>query len=337
MIRLDRNEFLIPHHPRVLQAIERLAGDLAAQLTRYERPEQRDEFLAHLARHLGLPTETRGVLGHGAEEILSRLFLWARNRKTVAFVSPLTWDSYFRLAACAQFDWRPIETTRAEDGAFSCKLDSLSKDLAGVGGEALVLLTSPNNPSGYSVAPDAVEALCRRFPRSLFVVDTVYDALPSPLLAPLATLENAVVIGSFSKFFALPGMRLGFAFGGGLPEGLEWELGFPPGWFDIARAALSEHAHYARARGEMRTFLRRVSATSYQRFQVIPSEAPFLLAQVRGEALAEAERLRREDAAGIIPKYFSKDGYGDFVRFALGTADINYRVETFLGDHPKTK
>jgi histidinol-phosphate aminotransferase len=79
---------------------------------------------------------------------------------------------------------------------------------------AVVLLPSPNNPTGTALPLAAVSALCEAAGPGLVVVDEAYgefrrDGTPSAL-ALLPDHRNLVVTRTMSKAFALAGARLGY-------------------------------------------------------------------------------------------------------------------------------
>lgn len=93
---------------------------------------------------------------------------------------------------------------------------------------ALAFVCTPNNPTGAIVATEHLRTLARDFPETVFVID---EALCNPFdegAAPLAENEpNVVVLRTFSKYFGLAGLRIGYALG---PSRLMEiaELGRPP-------------------------------------------------------------------------------------------------------------
>jgi histidinol-phosphate aminotransferase len=100
---------------------------------------------------------------------------------------------------------------RAED--FSVDLDS-ARDLIKRTGPHVVLLPSPNNPTGTALAPDAVSMLCEAAGDAIVVVDEAYGEFrragtPSALEL-LPEHRNLVVSRTMSKAFALAGARLGY-------------------------------------------------------------------------------------------------------------------------------
>ena len=77
----------------------------------------------------------------------------------------------------------------------------------------IIFLCTPNNPTGNSLRPAAVEEILRRF-EGLVVVDEAYgDFAEQPSwVSRLAEFPNLVVLQTFSKAWGLAGIRLGVAF-----------------------------------------------------------------------------------------------------------------------------
>jgi aspartate/methionine/tyrosine aminotransferase len=88
-----------------------------------------------------------------------------------------------------------------------------------------VMIASPSNPTGTSIPPTELAAICAlaRERGAWRIVDEIYLDLADPAAsgAPARTVladdPDAVVIGSFSKYFGMTGWRLGWAV---LPEAL---------------------------------------------------------------------------------------------------------------------
>lgn len=88
----------------------------------------------------------------------------------------------------------------------------------------VVWLANPNNPTGTVVAREALLAIVDARPETLFVVDLAYAGLcaaESLRLADAVARRNLVLVLSYTKQFAIPGLRLGAVVG---PEGLVGEV-----------------------------------------------------------------------------------------------------------------
>lgn len=87
--------------------------------------------------------------------------------------------------------------------------------------EALLWLAAPNNPTGLVPEgyPELPARLARAFPRALIAVDEAFvdfvDGLdPRGCLDEASRLPNLVALRSMTKFWCVPGLRLGYAVAG---------------------------------------------------------------------------------------------------------------------------
>jgi cobyric acid synthase CobQ/L-threonine-O-3-phosphate decarboxylase len=81
------------------------------------------------------------------------------------------------------------------------------------GGE-LVFLGQPNNPTGTIIDLDSLGCAARKNPKTYFIVDEAFIDFvddSDSAMALTAHLANIIVLRSMTKFYAIPGLRLGFA------------------------------------------------------------------------------------------------------------------------------
>ena len=75
----------------------------------------------------------------------------------------------------------------------------------------LIALINPNNPTGTAIAPGQIESILRAHPRVAVMVDEAYFEFTGETSIPLlADHDNLFITRTFSKAFALAGMRLGY-------------------------------------------------------------------------------------------------------------------------------
>ncbi len=77
----------------------------------------------------------------------------------------------------------------------------------------MIFLCSPNNPTGNSLAKDAMLEIIRNF-QGIVVLDEAYvDFAPGKSLLPgLKDFPNLIILQTFSKAWGMAGIRLGMAF-----------------------------------------------------------------------------------------------------------------------------
>ncbi len=338
LLALDRNEFIFPHAPAVEGAL-----CVRADLSHYAPIASRQHFLNGLASFLGLE-RSNITLGHGAEDLILRLLLLHRQERRSVVMPSFSWGEYSRMVGSLGLgtNWIPMVTSQSSAkgskewleidlGALAQILGTLSPTAAR---QTLVLLPTTNNPTGSRCDHEALISIVDANPSIVFLLDAVYEPLPSPLLPAVGMRPNVHIIGSMSKFFGLPGLRLGFCTGP-VPEAFQMALG-PGGWaFSVAEAALASWEYYRDVRLSMTQDAAQLASLPLRHLVVHGSAAPFVL--VDGGILPSHERPNLQDAVAqsceqislVKPKCFVHEGKF-WMRFGLGPTPVVAAVAEFL-------
>lgn len=151
----------------------------------------------------------------------------------------------------------------------------------------LAAVVTPNNPTGLSASPDDLVRLADGLPRALLLVDAVYgDYAGTDPAAGLLARDDVLVVRSFSKAWALAGLRVGYAIG---PVPVIAAMRRAGGPYPVSTLSLALAARMLeRGSGNVRRHIRRVRGERAQLFELLseldaettPSEANFLLARV---------------------------------------------------------
>jgi histidinol-phosphate aminotransferase len=198
-LKLDANEGASPP-AELLQTLPSLGPEL---FCRYQKPRALEEMLAE---SLGIAPEQVLVTAGGDEAIdrACRAFLFP-NREMVLPTPAFEMFTYF-----AQLSGGRIKTTSWRDDVFP--LEAVIK-LVGEN-TGIIVVTSPNNPTGAVISADELTRLSAACPHALLLVDLAYGPFAEEDLTPVALrLPNAVVVHSFSKAHGMAGLRVGFAAG----------------------------------------------------------------------------------------------------------------------------
>ena len=79
---------------------------------------------------------------------------------------------------------------------------------------ALIVVTTPNNPTGAVATAEDLARLSAGAPHAVLLVDLAYTEFAEEDLTPFAmSLPNAVLVRTFSKAWGLAGVRVGYAIG----------------------------------------------------------------------------------------------------------------------------
>ena len=212
-VQLNVNENPYGPSPEAAADIARAVGEAAVSLNRYpdrEFVELRTALAAYLDTSGGSGITPEMVwAANGSNEVMLQLLQAFGGPGRVALSFAPTYSMYPEYARDTLTEW--VAGHRAED--FSLDLDA-ARELVLERRPAVVLLPSPNNPTGTALAPEAVTTLCEAVGDGVVVVDEAYgefrrSGTPSALEL-LPRHRNLVVSRTMSKAFALAGARLGY-------------------------------------------------------------------------------------------------------------------------------
>ncbi|MEJ7819756.1 MAG: aminotransferase class I/II-fold pyridoxal phosphate-dependent enzyme [Rubrobacteraceae bacterium] len=183
-----------------------------------------------LGGYLGVSMERVLPTNGGAEAIFLAARTAVEGPPGEALILEPTFSEYATAARAAGLEPAHRVVRRPEDG-FRLD-DSALDDLAGVG---VVFLCNPNNPTGEALSRGEVLRVLDRVRESgaILVVDEAFaDFAPEISVADVED-DHLYVARSFTKFFAIPGLRLGALVGGDLDRARS----FQPSWSVNAIAA----------------------------------------------------------------------------------------------------
>ncbi|EMA62826.1 pyridoxal phosphate-dependent aminotransferase [Halorubrum kocurii] len=203
---------------------------------------------------------------------------------------------------------------------------------------ALAVVCAPNNPTGTDYERAELErfaARCRAADTPLLVDEAFRGFTDRP---SLAGTEGVVVARSLTKLFGLPGIRTGFAVATG-ELGAAVERARRP--WNVSVPALATGAHCMgqqefinETRERVRAERSRLAAALAERYDVVPSEAPFLLLDVGGaEGGRSVERVVADarDRGVAVRDATTFRGLDSHVRVAVRRPAENDRLLAALG------
>jgi len=327
VIKLASNENPLGVSPKVLETMEKqLKG-----VHRY--PQAGSPRLRQaLAAYHGIP-EGRIVAGNGSDEIIDLLIRATvePGRDHVLAFHPC-FNIYRLQSKLCNVAFRQIALRNDFTFPMQALLDAVND------ATAIVFLTTPDNPSGFSPPVEEVLDLHHRLPEDcLLVVDEAYMDFAVPqerysILSLAGSVPNLVVLRTFSKLYGLAGLRLGY---GVMPERLadtllSVKLPFSVNVLAEAAgiAALTDDAFRSET---IRTVVRGREMLTHvlveMGFLVYPSQANFILVKPPMSAPELFEKLLR---LGIIVRPLSSYGLADHLRVSIGNVAENKELVTAM-------
>lgn len=203
-LNVNENTFGIPE-PVALEIVRRLAAEVM-NLNRY--PDR--EFL-------GLRSQLAGYLGHslsanqvwaanGSNEVLMQLFQAFGGPGVKAMSFTPTYSMYPNIARISLTEYVQVQ----RESEFELSPDFVSAEIKRVN-PGIVLLCSPNNPTGTPITLDVIRAAYDSFD-GILIVDEAYAEFSDAesALSLLEGRERLVVSRTMSKAFAFAGARVGY-------------------------------------------------------------------------------------------------------------------------------
>ncbi len=208
-VRLNTNENPYPPDAATLADVSAAVAAVAGHLNRYPDREVW-ELRSGLADYLGHGRRPEQVwAANGSNEVMLQLLQAFGGPGRTALSFAPTYSMYPEYARHTHTRW--VAGHRADD--FTLDLGH-AVDLVRAEQPSVVLLTSPNNPTGTALPLEHVEAVHDAATGAVVVVDEAYaEFRRSGTPSALSLLEGRprlVVTRTMSKAFALAGARLGY-------------------------------------------------------------------------------------------------------------------------------
>ena len=318
--------------------IKRAALDAFAATPWNRYPDDRPHRLvAALEEKDGLPAGSV-IVGRGSNELTHTLALCFLERDTpVVLPSPMfsLYASVARMHGARVVDVPAERDLRHDPDAI---LSAARRSAA-----PLTVVTTPNNPTGQTIAHADLERLAAGVPGVLAIDEAYHEFLDGPTATDLVRqYDNVLVMRTFSKAFGLAGVRLGVMVGhpdliaemekSRLPF-LVGRLGEEVGLAILDRPDLVAErvAELKAERAEMEAWLAGLDGV-----EVLPGQANFFLVRT---PLAPADLLREMAERGVLirdvsgyPALAGADGQPGWSRISVGAPDENRAVRAALAD-----
>ena len=346
LVKLDANENVYGTHSSVLDSIQEASTKMAHI---YPDPLQAATRQAILEfAHPGLPLQLSQIIaGAGSDDVLDvamRLFC----PKAVVIATP-TFGMYRFLAEL--IGAKVIDVPRVPP-SFDVDVEAVVEAVR-ASGATMVLIPSPNNPTGNTLSLEAVRRLCTACGAIVLVDEAygefAYDVSQPPnhlpqgasygsCLSLLPAHPNLLVTRTLSKWAGLAGLRVGYLLGHPDIVGAMLAIKQP---YNVSVVAEAAAVAALRARPEI---MRTVDALSRETalllaalagfsawLRPLPSSANFVLCEVTAEgtartgitALRAFQHLRRR---GILVRYFGAQG---------GALECYFRVSAGRPQHTR--
>jgi histidinol-phosphate aminotransferase len=318
IIKLSSNEGALGPSPKAMEAYRKAAESL------HRYPDGgATELRMAIAKRFGLDGE-RVVCGAGSDELIALLV-----KAYVGAGDEVLYSQY-------GFVMYPIATYAAGGTPVTADEKNFRTDVDALIAQAnartkICFVANPNNPTGSFITAAEMKRLRDGLPpHVLLVIDAAYaeyvvrnDYTSGAELVD--QYDNVVMMRTFSKIFAMGGMRLGWAY---CPAAVADVLNRMRGPFNVSAPAqaagveaLQDLAFTDASRAHNDIWLPWFSNELTKiGLKVLPSVGNFVLVEFPANSGKDATRANEHlNARGIIPRAVANYGLPNHIRFTIGT------------------
>jgi histidinol-phosphate aminotransferase len=311
-LRLDFNENTLAASPKV---IERLRQVTAEGLTKYPEREGVERIVA---AHFGLQAD-QVLLTNGVDEAIHLLCAAFLEEDDEALIQTPTFFMYEVSAGMMTAHVRKVQADALLEFPYERFVAAISPRTK------LIMVASPNNPTGSVVSREQLLALCAAAPQAVVMADEAYyHFFGETLMQDVGRVPNLVVARTFSKAYGLANLRIGLLAGSAELMQYMRKVSSPYNVngvaLDVLPVALADDAYvqwYADQVNAGRT--RMMDGLRALGVDFFPSHANFVLMKIgpKHKELVAAMRAR-----GVLLRDRSTDpGCDGYVRITVGVEE----------------
>ena len=316
--KMSSNENPYPPLPSVLRVVH----DAALQMNRY--PDMAvTELTSAIAQRLGVPPGHIAT-GTGSVGVLGQIIAASCDPGDEVIYAWRSFEAYPIVVALSGATAVPVPLdadARHDLGAMAVAITPRTR---------LILVCSPNNPTGPVVHQDELDTFLDKVPGDvLVVIDEAYvefvtDEQAPDTLATYAARPNVAILRTFSKAYGLAGLRVGYAVAHEPVAGALRKTAVPFGVSTIAQqAAIASLDAFdelqARVDALVGERLRVVAGLRHQGWHLPETQANFVWLPLGADTAAFAAAA---GSAGLVVRPFAGEG----VRCTIAETEANDRL-----------
>lgn len=203
----------------------------------------------------------------------------------------------------------------------------------------LIWLCNPNNPTGHYISSEQIREFLQTIPSHILVViDEAYLEFidyytPRESIDLLESFKNVILLRTFSKFYGLASLRIGYAMAA--PQIVQnlFQFRIPPNHSRIAETAAKVSIEDLSFQKEVREKVNQERSYLYAKLSelkiiYLQTQANFLIFRIPGTKAGDViNRLKKEH---ILVKSGQKFGLDQWIRLTVGDREANQHVVSVL-------
>ncbi len=200
-LRLDFNENTFAPSPRVMEVLRTITAE---EMTKYPEREGVERVVAE---HFGLQAD-EVVLTNGVDEAIHLLCAAFLDEGDEALISTPTFFMYDVSVQMMTSRLTRVQADETLEFPFERFLAAITERTK------VIMVASPNNPTGAIVSRKQLLAICEAAPQAVVMVDEAYFHFHGEtMIHDVPSVPNLVIARTFSKAYGLANLRIGMLAG----------------------------------------------------------------------------------------------------------------------------
>ena len=311
-LRLDFNENTLAASPRVLERVRRVTAE---GLTKYPEREPVERLVA---KHFGLQAE-QILLTNGVDEAIHLMCCAFLDEGDEALIAPPTFFMYDVSICMMTRGLVKVQSDETLEFPFERFMTAITEKTK------LIIVATPNNPTGASVSRKHLLAIAKAAPQAVLMVDEAYYHFHGEsVMQDLVDVPNLVVARTFSKAYGLANLRVGMLAGSAELLRYVRKVSSPYNVngvaLDCLSAAIGDEAYLAWYVEQVRVGRERMmGGLAELGVPYFPSEANFVLMKIGSKHKELVTAMRKH---GVLLRDRSSDpGCDGYVRITIGVEE----------------
>ena len=291
-----------------------------------------------ISKDFNIP-ERQIILSYGSEDLLKQIIHYYLDRKEKILIPREAWWYYKKVAyevGGFNVEYPMYKTEENGVATFAYSVDKMI-EIYDRERPRIVLIASPNNPTGNRISKEDLKRFLDACRGALVMIDEAYWGFGSKendYVKPfIDEFPNLVICRTFSKYYALAGCRIGYAFAGkNLEELINYSvryLGYNRLSEKLAEIAMNDDEYYER----VTKLMQEDKEYFYQEFNKLEGFVPyksyanFMLVDMPKDVRKDLNKFLKE--RNLLIKFLDEEAFKTETRITLGTREQNmYLMES---------
>jgi histidinol-phosphate aminotransferase len=320
-LRLDFNENTFAPSPRVMEKLKTLTAE---SMTVYPERHGVEEIVA---KHFGLEND-QILLTNGVDEGIHLLVCAFLDEGDEAMICTPTFFMYDVSISMMTSKLKRVQADDSLEFPFERFMEAITPKTK------LIIVASPNNPTGATVNREHLLAIAKAAPQAVLMVDEAYfHFYGETTMGDIADVPNLIVARTFSKAYGLANLRIGMLAGDARLIGFLRKVSSP---YNVNGVALAVLPNAVADDAYLNWYVDQVHAGRERIFAALkelgvrtwPSAANFVLMDIGARHKELCAKMREH---GVLLRDRSSDpGCDGYVRITVGVEEHVTRGITAL-------